>query len=50
MKLLSHLGSIEQIAKADRKELMKITGPRTAEAIALFFSNRTLSDNSGNRE
>ena len=50
MKLLSHFGSIEQIAKADRKELMKITGPRTAEAVAIFFRNRTLSDNSGNRE
>ncbi len=40
MKLLDHFGSTEQISKATREELSSVTGPKTAEAILSYFSNK----------
>ena len=40
LKLLEHFGSIERIARADPKKLREVTGPKTAEVIANFFSSR----------
>ena len=40
MKLLTSFGSVEQIEKADKEELRKIAGQKTAEAVLQFFDNR----------
>ena len=50
MKLLDHFGSVEQIARADKEELRKITGPKTAALIAKFFSSNTKPEISGAQE
>ena len=40
MKLLEHFGSIEQIAKAEKEEILAVTGPKTAEAILSYFRKK----------
>lgn len=50
MKLLEHFGSVERIARADKEELRKITGPKTAALIAKFFSSKNKPENSGTHE
>ena len=50
MKLLEHFGSVERIARADKEELRKITGPKTAALVAKFFSSKNKPENSGTHE
>ncbi len=40
MKLLRHFGSVERVARASEADLLKVTGRKTASAIARFFRER----------
>ncbi len=50
MKLLNHFGSVEEIVKAERKELEQLVGNKRAEALRTFFRDSKHTAVSGKKE